>query len=314
MKLLLRSIFASFTISLVVCQPLLAQEKNSSLEQMLAATQQPNNTPISTFRATRIISGHSIEHTPKGILDFRIAHRFSPMTDGFHSFFGLDGATIRLGLDYGFTNWLTVGIGRSSYQKEYDGFVKASLLRQSYTKKIPLSISYVGGISVTSLESSQLMGRQLMSPEKYPFSNRLFFVNQLLLAKKINHWLSLQITPSHIHYNLVNTRSEPNDLFALGSAAQFKISKRLSINVEHYYQLNQLSNTRNAFGIGCDIETGGHVFQLHFSNAAHLTERGFIVQTTDNWKDGGFRFGFNISRVFTIVQPEQMRDSKNNIW
>ncbi len=265
------------------------------------------------FKTTRVINGHSIENTGKGILDFKISHRFSPMSGGVHEFFGLDGASIRLGLDYGVSDAITVGLGRSSMYKEYDGYVKAKILRQTNKNEMPISLSYVGGMSVTSLQTERLF-RTLVAPEKYPFSNRLFYFNQLLIARKISNALTLQLTPTHVHYNFVETAAEPNDILALGAGGRIKFNKRLTLNLEYFYQFTQLNNTTNSLSVGIDIETGGHVFQLHFSNSSGMTERTFIAQTTDRWGDGGFRFGFNIARVFTVVKPKGFENAKNKIW
>jgi hypothetical protein len=169
-------------------------------------------------------------------------------------------------------------------------------------------------MSVTSSSSSQLLGRPLVSPEVYPFSNRLFYFNQLLIARKFSNKLTLQLMPTHVHYNFVNKDAEPNDLIALGAGGRIKLNKRVTLNLEYYYQFTRLDRTSNALSIGFDIETGGHVFQLHFTNSVGMTERTFIAQTTDKWADGGFRFGFNISRVFTVIKPSEFSDSRNKIW
>ena len=265
------------------------------------------------FKTTRVINGHSIENTGKGILDFKISHRFSPMSGGVHEFFGLDGATLRLGFDYGISDAITVGVGRSSLYKEYDGYVKAKILRQTTKNEMPISLSYVGGMSVTSLQTERLF-RTLVPPEKYPFSNRLFYFNQLLIARKISNALTLQLSPTHVHFNFVNTSAEPNDIFALGASGRIKLNKRVTLNLEYFHQFTQLDKTTNSLSVGFDIETGGHVFQLHFSNSSGMTERTFVAQTTDKWADGGFRFGFNIARVFTVVKPKGFENSKNKIW
>jgi hypothetical protein len=272
-------------------------------------TNKPNKEfSYGAFKTTRLINGHSIENTGKGVLDFKISHRFSPMGGGVHEFFGLDGATIRLGLDYGINDAITVGIGRSSLFKEYDGYVKAKILRQTTKDEMPLSISYVGGMSITSQSSDKLLGRPLLSPEKYPFSNRLFFFNQLLFARKLNSNFTIQLMPTHVHYNFVNSASEPNDIIALGTGGRIKLNKRVTLNLEYYYQITRLDRTSNSLSVGFDIETGGHVFQLHFTNSSGMTERTFVGQTKDKWGDGGFRFGFNIARVFTIVKPKEFKN------
>ncbi|MDI9320394.1 MAG: DUF5777 family beta-barrel protein [Phycisphaerales bacterium] len=310
--------FPLFLSSLLgISVPALAQtDSTDDLSNMLAESsgKAPKDYVYASFKTTRLINGHSIEQTGKGILDFKISHRFSTMSGGVHDFFGLDGATIRLGLDYGITKDITVGIGRSSLYKEYDGFVNARILRQTKNDDMPITLSYVGGMSITSLESSKLLGRSLVSPEKYPFSNRLYFFNQLLIARKFNNLFTLQLMPTHVHYNFVNTDSEPNDIFALGAGGRIKLNRRVSLNLEYYYQFNQLTGTSNSLSAGFDIETGGHVFQLHFTNSMGMTERTFIGQTTDKWSDGGFRFGFNIARVFTIVKPKEFSKSGEKNW
>lgn len=266
------------------------------------------------FKTGHIVNSHSIENTAKGSLDFRISHRFGPLNSGIKDFFGLDAATLRLGLDYGVTDWLTVGLGRSSYFKEYDGFAKARILRQTDKDEMPLSLSYVGGMSMTTQRAGDLLGRQLTPFEKFPMSNRLFFFNQLLLARKFNNRLTLQLMPTHVHYNLVNAKSEPNDLFSLGAGGRVRLSKRITFNIEYFYQFNQLLGTTNSLGAGFDIETGGHVFQLFCSNSIGINERTFIAQTTEKWQKGGIHFGFNISRIFTVAKPKGFENSRNKIW
>lgn len=310
--------FPLFLSSLLgISVPAFAQtDSTDDLSNMLAETsgKAPKDYVYASFKTTRLINGHSIEQTGQGILDFKISHRFSTMSGGVHDFFGLDGATIRLGLDYGITKDITVGIGRSSLYKEYDGFVNARLLRQTKNDDMPITLSYVGGMSITSLESSKLLGRALVSPEKYPFSNRLYFFNQVLIARKFNNLFTLQLMPTHVHYNFVNTAAEPNDIFALGAGGRIKLNRRVTLNLEYYYQFNQLTGTTNSLSAGFDIETGGHVFQLHFTNSMGMTERTFIGQTTDKWNDGGFRFGFNIARVFTVVKPKEFSKSGEKNW
>lgn len=263
-----------------------------------------------TFKTSRIANGHSIENVGKGILDVRINHRFGSVDGGFKEFFGLDNAVTRLGADYGVTDWLMVGIGRSTYMKEVDGFVKAKILRQTDDNKMPISLSYMGGISV--------QGVKLVEPPTgvdYPFSNRLGYVNQLLLARKFSNALSLQLMPTHVHNNFLQYRDEPNDIFALGVGGRVKLSNRLALTAEYYYQVgDRLRNSTNSLTIGLDIETGGHVFQLMFSNSTGVSERSVIGGTTELWDKGQIHFGFNISRVFTVVRPKEFKDSRNKIW
>jgi hypothetical protein len=262
------------------------------------------------FKATRLINGHSIENLGMGVLDFRISHRFNTLNTGIQDFFGLDGATTRLGFDYGVTNWLMVGIGRSSFEKEYDGFIKAKILRQTTDNRIPFSLSYLGSAMIKTVDVTVPAGTE------YYTSNRMAYANQLIIARKFSESFSLQLMPTHVHYNLVKYRDDPNEVLAIGIGGRLKLSRRISLNGEWYYRLpgSIPRDTRNSLAIGFDIETGGHVFQLHFTNSTGMTERTFVGQTTGDWADGDIRFGFNISRVFTIVRPKAFKNSRNKIY
>ncbi|WP_157976982.1 DUF5777 family beta-barrel protein [Taibaiella helva] len=265
---------------------------------------------IATFKTTRIANGHSIENVGKGILDLRINHRFGQLNAGVKEFFGLDNATTRIGLDYGITDWLMVGIGRSTFMKDVDGFVKVKLLRQTENNGMPVSVSYMGAVSAQDV-------KLLEQPEgaDYPFSNRVAYVNQLLIARKFSNWLSLQLMPTHVHYNFVQFRDEPNDVFAMGVGGRIKLTNRIAFTGEYYMLLgDKMRNTRNSLTLGFDIETGGHVFQLMFTNSTGITERTVIGQTTGRWEKGDIHFGFNISRIFTIVRPKEFRNTRNKIW
>lgn len=255
-----------------------------------------------TFKTTRLTNGHTIENVGKGILDFRINHRFGRVNQGAYNLFGLDNASMRMALDYGITDKLMVGIGRSTFEKQFDGFVKYKLLRQSSGKKnMPISLSYVAtGILKTLKDPDPTITKN--------FTDRLYFAHQLLIARKFNDYTSIQLMPTLVHYNIVPTANDPNDLFSLGIGARQRISKRVNLTGEYYYQFNQLSGYYNSFSVGFDIETGGHVFQLHFTNSTGMTERTFITETTGQWGKGDIHFGFNISRVFTIVKPKEFKE------
>jgi Membrane bound beta barrel domain (DUF5777) len=249
-----------------------------------------------TFKTTRLINGHSSENVSKGVLDVKISHRFGTINKGGYELFGLDNATMRMGFDYGVTKYLMVGVGRSTFQKTYDAFLKIKLLRQSTGKRnMPISLSYVPTIALKTLKDQ--------NPEQTNyFTSRLYYTHQLIVARKFSDKLSLQLMPTFVHHNLVTGANEPNDVLAIGIGGRQKLTKRLSLNVEYYYQLPQykLNGTTNALSVGFDIETGGHVFQLHFTNSQGMNERTFISETTGKWEKGDILFGFNISRVFTI--------------
>lgn len=260
-----------------------------------------------SFKTNRVIDGHSMENTAAGVLDFKISHRFSPLRNGIYDIFGLDGATIRFGLDYGITDRLMIGVGRSSKEKIIDGFAKYKILRQSTGKRnIPVTLSYLIDAQIKTVKFAD-------QERENHFSQRLYYTHQFLIGRKFNDAFSLQLMPTLVHRNLVETRDEKNDVFAMGIAGRVKLTKRIALNAEYYYVLpDQIkSSYTNVLSVGFDIETGGHVFQLHFTNSADMTYKGFITETTEDWfykLDGksmsGIRFGFNISRVFTIVKPK----------
>ena len=253
---------------------------------------------IATFKSTRIVSGHSIERMPGGQLDFRISHRFGEIRSGIYNYFGLDQAHIHFGLEYGIADWLMAGFGRGTYEKTYDGFLKFSLLRQSKGKRsMPVSLSYFTSAAINTLKWE--------GPGDLNFWDRVSYVHQLLIARKFNERFSLEINPTYVHRNMVATELDPNDLFAAGAGARFKLTKRISLNVEYYYVIPPLHDYRsekayNPLSVGVDIETGGHVFQIHLTNSLAMIEKGFIGETTGRWADGGIHLGFNISRVFAL--------------
>jgi hypothetical protein len=308
----LRSLIFTALMLPVVYSTASAQTDTASgdLMKMLddsSAAKEHKEFTTATFKSTRIINGHSIENVGKGVLDFRISHRFGTLNQGVGNFFGLDNATTKLGFDYGITDWLMVGVGRSTYEKEYDGFLKVKVLRQREQGGSPVSISYLAAMSCQS------MSEQLPAGQTYFFTNRLFYVHQALIARKFNKWLSLQIMPTYIHYNIVPTTAEPNDVLAAGIGGRIKLSNRIALTGEYYYTIPNymLKGYHNSLSVGIDIETGGHVFQLLFTNSTGISERTFVGQTTGDWGKGDIHFGFNISRVFTIVRPKEFKDNKN---
>jgi len=249
-----------------------------------------------TFKTTRIINSQSIENPASKNLLFIVSHQFGRINEGTYELFGLDKATMRLGFEYGITDWLAVGIGRSTLNKTYDGSVKLKVLRQSSgLKSMPVSLSYFTNMAVNSLKWSD--------PErKNYFSSRLQYLHQLLIARKINNDLSVQITPSLIHRNLVEKSNNQNDVFAIGVGGRYKLSQRMSLNIEYFYLLpgETADSYDNSFSVGIDIETGGHVFQLYLTNSQGMIDEYFIANTTGNWFDGDMHFGFNINRTFSF--------------
>ena len=189
-----------------------------------------------------------------------------------------------------------IGFGRSSYNKTYDGYVKYLLINQSRgANNNPLSLVVFSNIAINSLEKNY---------SDYPFNGRLSFCHQLLIGSKINRVLSLQFMPTWIHWNMVEFAEQKNQFFVLGTGFRYLITKSVSFNSEYFLRITQSDLDsemyNNSFSIGLDIETGGHVFQLHLTNSMSMNESGFITRTTGDWFDGGIHFGFNISREFNL--------------
>jgi len=304
--------FKLLVVLLILCS-VKAMSQDVNLDSLLdtqekAKNQNKTQRTIATFKTTRLIDGHTVETTQGGVLDVKISHRFGPLNDGFYNMFGLDAASIRIGMDYGLTNRLTVGGGRSSYQKQYDGFLKYRLLWQSEGKKnIPVSVTLLAaamfGTDTTALALEDKV------PVKPAATDKFSYAYQVLIARKFSESLSLQLMPSLVHENLVDSSSPSNDIFAIGAAARFKLTKRSSINVEYFYpfQGTRISGTYQTFSVGYEIETGGHVFQIHLSNSTGMTEKTFIAENTGRWSKGDIHTGFNISRVFTIRKSKDIK-------
>jgi hypothetical protein len=286
------------TLFCLISSPIFAQD---DLMKMLEnETKDEKTFTTATFKATRLINGQTIETVGKNQLNFWISHRFGALNSGFiENFFGLDEARIRLGLEYGITDQLTVGIGRSSQEKMYDFYGKYKLLRQSNSMPVTLTLYASNAISTvetgTPLESGTVM--------RYKDNlERMTYTGQILLARKFNERFSLQIMPTLLHFNKSETIDTPNQTVALGVGGRVKLSKRISVSGEYYANFNRPTNSNyhNSLALGFDIETGGHVFQLHFTNSRGMIERQFIAQTTKQWSDGGIFYGFNIARSFSL--------------
>ncbi len=276
-----------------------------------------------TFKTSRLINGHTVETTQKGVLDVKVTHRFGKLNDGFYNLFGLDAASMRMGVDYGINDRFTIGVGRSTsgknvldtptLEKEYDGFVKYKLLSQSTGQRtMPVTVTVLSSAIVNTLKEQRLIVNPVDTLNSKSIniqtSDRLYYAFQALIARRFSDGFSLQLMPTMVHYNIVENSSISNDLYSLGIAARFKLTQRSSFNVEYYYRLSgsKLPNANNSFSLGYEIETGGHVFQLQLSNSYGMTERTFINETRGTWHNGDIHFGFNISRVFVIKKPKNI--------
>ncbi len=283
-------LFVSFWSTIVIAQ----DDLMNLLEQ--ETTIETTEYTYATFKTTRIINGQSIENPAHGVLQFVIGHRFGTISDGAYDLFGLDNATVRLGFEYGISERLAIGIARSTVKKTVDGMVKYKLLRQSTgLNAMPFTLVYYGNWAVNGLKYDD--------PERLNyFSSRFFFNHQLLIARKFNDAFSFQISPGIVHRNLVINTETPNDIYSIGFGQRVKLSRMVTLNAEYFLQLNHdVPNNYNAVALGVDIETGGHIFSLHITNSRSMIDAYSIPETDGNILDGDIYFGFNVNRVFTIV-------------
>ncbi|MCP4485528.1 MAG: hypothetical protein GY823_13355 [Flavobacteriaceae bacterium] len=258
---------------------------------------------ISVFKSLKVVNFETTKLANKKDFYLVISHRFGSVKNGIDDLFGLDQAVTQFKFIYGVNEWLNIGVARSSNQKKYGVHAK---YRLKYQEKNGFPVSIVGYNLITANTS--------LKDDVYPninFEDRLSYTSQLLISRKFNDNLSLLLAPSFIHENLAtrsfvqengstNFYDEENNQFALGFGGRYKVSKRISLNIDYGLHLNRNENSvyNNPLSIGADIETGGHVFQVHFTNAQAMFEEGFITQAQGDWLDGDFFFGFNLVRVF----------------
>ncbi|HRD57102.1 MAG TPA: DUF5777 family beta-barrel protein [Ferruginibacter sp.] len=247
----------------------------------------------SIFKSTRVINAHSVDMLHKGNLDFRILHRFGFLSKGIKEMFGLDEASMRMSFDYGITDNITIGIGRSTYRKELDGFFKWRLIQQSTGENSnPFSLALAAGSTVWTEKS--------FATPKPSFADRFSYYVQVLAGKKFNSIFSMQLSPIFVHSN-APINGDARNIFAPGLGMRYKISNRLALTFDYHHILDGLTNiSRHPLSVGVDIQTGGHIFQLHFSNATGMNERALLYETYGKFFEGDIRFGFNLSRMFHL--------------
>ncbi len=277
---------------------LVSQAQDDLLGELDKNTKPTKTYTTATFKSTRVINGHSIETVSAKHLDFRIAHRFGALNSGYQELFGLDQSKVRISFEYGLADNLMVGVGRSSYQKTYDYFVKYKVIRQSSgetkrQKGMPISVAIFVNAATNTLATS---------PDMRFYNNleRQTYCAQLLIARKFSDNVSFQISPTILHRNKTEIAGDKNTLFSMGFGGRAKISKRTSLNAEYWLTPNLNAAYTNCLSLGFDIETGGHVFQLHFTNSRGMVENQFIGQTVGKWGGGDIFYGFNISRTFSF--------------
>ena len=294
--------YLKYTLALLlscVVFPVLSQDDP---EKILAeAEHQEKLFTIATFKTTRVVNFHTLETLGKRTLDFRISHRFGAINSGAYNAWGLDGgASIRLGLEYSYDGRLMFGLGRGNVGKMVDGFAKYRLLRQTEDGSMPLSMTLFSGMYYTTIKDPL---KEVSGFNRYSkFYSRMSFAHQIIIGRKFGSTFSAQIAPWFVHYNQVDGVLDGNDMFGVAGAIRYKFSRSMAVTAEYAYRINDYSNRNyyNSLGIGFEIETGGHVFQMHITNSIGMVENQFLPYTDTKWSNAGIRIGFNISRVFTI--------------
>lgn len=273
-----------------------------------------------TFKTYRLGNAQTTETVKKKHLDFRISHRFgniydntlsNPINQTGQSWLGFDAATdIRTSFDYGLTENITLGIGRSKLNKLVDGSIKWRFLQQKENFKVPFSMAFFGDIGYTHAPTSDIYAG-VVKDFNTNEAHRLNYVAQLIIASKINERLSIEVLPGYIHRNFIkeavntnNGAAAQNGFASIGIGARLKLTKRVCLISDYFYNANPFyANNpvaKNPLSFGVELETGGHVFSLFFTNASGLIENNFIPYTTDSWQNGQVKFGFSISRVFAL--------------
>lgn len=281
------------------------------LEELLNSSTEEKKSEytIATFKTTRIINAHSIETVKKKSLDFRITHRFGDIGGvggGVHTLYGFDNVTdVRIAFEYGITDFLTVGLGRNKgaaiIRELLDGYVKYRLLKQTVDNNMPLSVTLLGSTAFTYMRRSVDSTSEAYLPQ---FAHRFSYVTQAIIGKKFHNRVSLQIMPTYIHRNYVSFGDENNN-FAFGIGGRVKLTQSFGIIADYFYIFSQFRQDNsdiyyNPLSVGFEIETGGHVFHVNFTNSQGIIENQFLPYTNSSWTKGGFRFGFTISRVFVL--------------
>ena len=283
MKQSLTSLFLLFSVLLF------------SQEDLLSEIDTDNQSPVyasAVFKGLKVINFESTKLVAKGGFNFIVSHRFGTVKNGFDNLFGLDEAVTHLNFVYGISDYFNVSASRSSNQKIYEVATKFRLARQQEGKMPFTLVGYTSVLANTALDTDNL--------PKLRFEHRLSYVGQLLISRKLTKELSLLVAPSFFHDNYVIDNSQDNSQYAVALGGRYKLGSRWSVNMEYGMHLNRSTTSlyNNPFSIGVDLETGGHIFQLHFTNSQSMNTNGVFGTSTGDWAEGDVYFGFNLARSF----------------
>ena len=281
--------FTTLMVCLVYCFNLSAQD---NLLDRIDKTD--DSDAIAAFKGIKIVNFESTKLLSRNEFYFVVSHRFGSISNGFDDFFGLDFANTRLQFIYGISDGLNIGTSRNSFNKTYDLSLKYRFLQQG--SDMPVTLAGYSQTAVNTELDEALIGIPI------DFSDRLSFTQQLLISRKFNEKLSLQLMPTVFYEGFVDYAPQDNAQYALGIGGRYKLGPRWSLNVDYGWHLNRAEGSpfKNPLSIGVDIETGGHVFQLHFTNAQPTFESGFLGNAVGDWGEGIIYFGFNLVRVFNF--------------
>jgi hypothetical protein len=310
MKIVRKTVFLATFIF-----PSLAAFAQEDLDKLVDVSPEGNEKVSATFKSGNLINVKTTETIHKEELDFRVDHRFGDIAGtagGAKNFFGLDDATdIRIGFDYGISDKLNVGIARAkgatTLRQLYETNVKYRFIEQTANNRTPVSVAFFGSLTASAMEAST----DPSSPASFgSFGDRLTYVSQLIIARKFSSNFSFAVHPTYLHRNFTAFGDE-NNMFAIGAGGRLKVSNRMAVVADYVAPIRSSSAKKyredinnqsfhDALGVGLEIETGGHVFHLNFTNATAIQESQYISETTSSWEKGQFRWGFSIARRFSF--------------
>lgn len=279
-----------FTSTFLICT-LIVFSQDELLSEIDTVIEEPTYASA-VFKGLKVINFESTKLVAKKGFNFIVSHRFGTVKNGFQNLFGLDEAVTHLNFVYGLSDNINISASRSSNQKIYEVATKFRLVNQQ-AGKIPFTVvGYTSVLANTALDSDNL--------PKLEFKHRLSYVAQLLVSRKMNNNLSLILSPTFFHDNYLTDDFQENSQYGIGFGGRYKLGKRWSLNMEYGVHLNRSENSlyKNPFSIGVDLETGGHVFQLLFTNSQSMNTNGVFGTSTGEWGESDVYFGFNLARSF----------------